>query len=439
MSIRLRLTLAYAAALGAVLVTVGVIIWVQLGRDLRSSLEDALQVQASDVAGDYDSDTAVSLAVRDSGRIGIFTVIYAADGSVERSSTDAPSLASTPAVGVSEAVVNGHRYALYGVAGRNGAQIVAGSSLGEVDRAADVLGTLQLVVGVVAGLAALAGAWWIAGVALAPMSIMGRELAAIGVGDLGQRVTQPDQQDEVGRLAKAVNSMLGRIDEGVRRQQAFVAAASHDLRTPIAALRTELELAERGAHTPEELAAAIHAAHGDALRLGNLANDLLILAEAEPGGRALLRRAVSARALVESCVADQAALADRHSINVFASAPNTKVFVDRSRLEQAIRNLLANALRFGPSGSTVEISAQVQPGRDDHAARTLEVTVADRGPGVVRNLRAALFLPFSARADGEHSGLGLAVAAAAVRAHGGAIEYSDRPGGGALFRFSVPC
>jgi hypothetical protein len=129
-----------------------------------------------------------------------------------------------------------------------------------------------------------------------------------------------------------------------------------------------------------------------------------------PGGRALLRRPVSARALVESCVADQAALADRHAINVFASAPNTKVFVDRSRIEQAIRNLLANALRFGPSGSTVEISAQIQPSLNDQAARTLEVTVADRGPGVIRNLGAALFLPFSARADKEHSRLGLAVA-----------------------------
>jgi two-component system OmpR family sensor kinase len=439
MSIRLRLTLGYAAAVAAVLVAVGLLVWYQLGHDLRASLDDALQVQASDVSAGYDTDESVSLAVRDPGRPGIATAMYNSTGGLLRATPGAPALATTPPVGASEAVVNGQRYALYAVSGRSGVTIVAASSLADIQRARDTLGTLLLVVGLGSGVIALVGAWWLAGLALAPMATMGRQLAAIGVADLGKRVSQAELADEVGRLARAVNSMLRRIDEGVRRQSAFVAAASHDLRTPIAALRTELELARAGPAEPAALLAAIDAAHSDAVRLSGLANDLLALAEAEPGGRQLLRQPVSARQLLESCVADQAPLADRQAVNILATAPDATVSVDRSRIEQAVRNLIANAIRFGPRGTTVEVTADVQQTR--HGAseqRTFEVTVADRGPGVADKVRNSLFLPFAARGGEEHSGLGLAVAAAAVRAHGGTIEYRDRPGGGALFTFSVP-
>ena len=437
MSIRLRLTLGYAFALMAVVFAVGLLVWFQLGRDLRASLDDALQVQVSAVRDEYETDESASLAVRDPGRPGISSAIFAPDGTLLRASANAPTF-TVPPSGTSEQVVDGHQYALYAEAGRGGATIVAASSVAEVQRALDLLGGLLLGVGVAAGVVGLAGAWWLAGLALAPMATMTRELSSIGVADLGMRVSQTENNDEVGRLASAVNSMLGRIDEGVRRQAAFVAAASHDLRTPIAALRTELELARRGPRDSTALLSAIDAAHGDSVRLTGLANDLLALAEAEPGGRQLLRQPISARALVESCVADQAVLADRRQVNILVSAPETTVSVDRSRMEQALRNLISNALRFGPRGTTVEVSADVQP---DHAApsrQMLEISVADRGPGVAQKLRQSLFLPFAARSGEEHSGLGLAVAAAAVRAHGGSIEYHDREGGGALFSLSVP-
>jgi signal transduction histidine kinase len=437
MSIRLRLTLGYALALIAVVVAVGLLVWFQLGRDLRASLDDALQIQSSDVRDEYQTDDSASLAVRDPGRPGIFSEIFASDGTLLRSSDNAPTFTAPPA-GTSEQTVAGHRYAIYAVTGRDDATIVAASSTAEVQRALDLLGGLLVGVGIGAGVIGLAGAWWLAGIALAPMATMTRELSAIGVADLGHRVSQTENNDEVGRLAAAVNSMLNRIDEGVRRQAAFVAAASHDLRTPIAALRTELELARRGAHDPPALLAAIDAAHGDSVRLTGLANDLLALAEAEPGGRQLLLQPISARALVESCVADQAVLADRRHVNILVRAPETTVSVDRSRMEQALRNLIANALRFGPRGTTVEINAEVQADHTSPPRQTLEVSVADRGPGVAQKLRQSLFLPFAARSGDEHSGLGLAVAAAAVRAHGGSIEYHDRDGGGALFSFSVP-
>jgi signal transduction histidine kinase len=289
----------------------------------------------------------------------------------------------------------------------------------------------------VAVLAALVTGWWLAGRALAPTATIGRELSSIGVEDLGRRVRQPDRADEVGRLAAAVNAMLERIDDGVRRHEAFVAAASHDLRTPLTALRTELELAVRGQPTRAELIEAIQAAHGDAVRMGNLANDLLALAEAEPGGRQLVRQPVEARTLLEGCVHDQGPLAQARGIDVTVSAPAVVVNVDRSRIAQAVRNLLANALRFSPEGSTVELAAEAVA--DAPGSRpTLRVTVLDHGPGVPVAMRQKLFLPFAAHGGAEHSGLGLATAAAAVHAHGGTISYADRAGGGAQFIFTVP-
>ena len=113
------------------------------------------------------------------------------------------------------------------------------------------------------------------------------------------------------------------------------------------------------------------------------------------------------------------------------------VNVDRSRIAQAVRNLLANALRFSPEGSTVELAAEAVA--DAPGSRpTLRVTVLDHGPGVPVAMRQKLFLPFAAHGGAEHSGLGLATAAAAVHAHGGTISYADRAGGGAQFMFTVP-
>ncbi len=439
MTIRLRLTVWYGGVLALVLLAVGGITWLQLGRSLRTSLEESLQVQVRDVRAGFEVDNNVSLAVRDPARPGIFTIVYSRAGSVVRSTTGSPPLPGPPALGASEASIGVHQYALYAEAASDGSVIVAGTTLAEVDRAVDGLAALLIVIGGGASGAALLVGWWLAGRALAPTGRLARELTGIGVGDFGRRVRESSRDDEVGRLAGAINGLLARIDEGVHRQQAFVNAASHDLRTPIAAIRTELELAQRAQLDEHGLREAVTRAHADAVRLGNLANDLLALAEAEPGGRDIVRQRVSIRTLLDDCVADQAAIAQAHGVRVAAEAPNETALIDRSRIEQAIRNLLANAIRFSPQGSLVTVRATIDspvPAKD--AERTLTVAVLDHGPGVAQDVRRRLFLPFAAHSGQEHSGLGLATAAAAVRAHGGSIEYFERDGGGALFSFSVP-
>jgi two-component system OmpR family sensor kinase len=444
MSIRLRLTLWYGGVLALVLVVAGVIVWLLIGDSLRASLDQALQVQVTDVRAGFDEDENVSLDVRDPARPGIFTVVYDPSETLQRGTPSAPALPSVPPIGVSETTIDGRRYALYAETASDGSVIVAGETLAEVERAVDGLSRLMGSVAVGAVFVALVVGWWLAGRALAPTAALARQLSAIGVGELGRRVEAPRSADEVGRLATAINLMLARIDDGVHRQRAFVTAASHDLRTPIAALRTELELALRGHATRVELHDAVENAHADAVRLGNLANDLLALAESEPGGREVVRRPVSIEELVEECAADQSAVATAQGVKVAVHAPSTEVVIDRSRIEQAIRNLLANAIRHSPSGSVVEVNARVEsslPSAGTQAAaakRTLTVEVLDRGPGVADEIRSSLFLPFAARSGDGHSGLGLATAAAAVRAHGGAIRYTDRAGGGAQFAFTVP-
>jgi two-component system OmpR family sensor kinase len=252
--------------------------------------------------------------------------------------------------------------------------------------------------------------------------------------------------------------MLDRVAESIRRERAFISAASHDLRTPIAALRTELELAERTPSDPAAMLAAIRVAHADAVRLSNLATDLLDLAEAEATGRALVRQPVSVDELAEGAITRVQPLAAERSTKVHLVASKVIVEVDRVRLEQALVNLLSNAIREGPRGSVVDVIADVNstanaevvargadgaPGTvdgDPNRAYALEVVVLDRGPGVSEQVRPVLFVPFAAQARGrsEGSGLGTATAAAAVQAHGGRIGYEDRPDGGAIFWFRVP-
>ena len=421
------------------LVVAGVIVWLLIGNSLRGSLDDALQVQVTDVRAGFDEDSNVSLDVRDPARPGIFTIVYDETNALQRGTPNAPNLPSVPPAGASETTIGGHQFALFMAPAADGSLIVAGQTLAEVERAVDGLARLMIVVATGAILVALLVGWWLAGRALAPTAALTRQLSSIGVGELGRRVDRRRSNDEMGRLAGAINSMLERIDDGVHRQRAFVTAASHDLRTPIAALRTELELALRGPSSKIELHESVERAHADAVRLGNLANDLLALAESEPGGREVVRQPVSVDELVDECAADQSAVARAQGVHVDIEATSDEVVVDRSRIEQAIRNLLANAIRHSPDGGTVEIHARVDgDAKSGSGRRTLKVDVLDRGPGVAAEIRPNLFLPFAARSGDGHSGLGLATAAAAVRAHGGAISYADRPGGGAEFAFSVP-
>jgi signal transduction histidine kinase len=447
MTIRTRLTLWYGSILALTLLAVGALAFVWYAGGLRSSLDEALQVQAADVAGGLAGGEGLRAIHHDPARPGIFTAIFDRTGRLVAASHGVPPGLKPIPAGTTTRVIDGIPYALDAVAASEGRLVVAGSSLAQMEANLARLFDVFLASGVAGLLVSLGGGWILAGRALAPVDRLTSEAEAIRAGELDRRLPEPPRRDELGRLARTLNGMLDRLEEALRRQRAFVAAASHDLRTPLASLQAELELALRLSHpTVDELRDAIRAAHGDAVRLAELAGRLLSLAEVEEDGRQLAVAPVELGELLAGIVRSVTPLAEARGVRVVVHSPTGVVVVDRLRIERAAVNLLSNAIEHGGSGGSVELVASIAGGEKEAPRLVLEVL--DRGPGISPDLRSQLFVPFarSATEPGERRGegrprgfgLGLATAAAAVRAHRGEIGYRDRPGGGSCFWFAVP-
>ena len=227
----------------------------------------------------------------------------------------------------------------------------------------------------------------------------------------------------------------GRSVDSVRAQRQFVAAASHDLRTPIAAIGVELELADRPEAEAPELRAAIQAVRADVVSLGQLTDDLLDLAAADTDGRALSVSVTALAALVDSVIGRIRPLADRRGVGITAVIPDISIRVDRVRIERALGNVVANAVVHGGAGGSVEIVAVIEP-----LGSSIAIEVLDRGPGIPEGDRMRVLEPFErgAAASGRGSGLGLSMARAAVAAHGGTLDVRGREGGGARVVLRLP-
>ncbi len=436
MTLRLRLTVWYAVAFFSTLLVVAIVVWFQYGAALRRGLDQVLEATAS--------ATVVILQTDDAGQPnpsnlppGVFLVILAPDGRPTYTTPGAPDVTRSEQGHSTVRLTSGASDAVYVAPAGGGRTVVVGSTLAEIDQNLGSLAEAMVLAGGAIVILSVLGGWWLAGRALAPVARLASEADAIGSSELDRRLVGVKGDDELGRLAQTLNRMLARVEESVRRQRAFVAGASHDLRTPLAALRTELELALLHADDGPSLRTAVEAAHADAVRLSDLANGLLRLAAAEPNGRRLDTEEILLPPLIHGGVDLVAATATAKDVSIEVRAPDVMVRVDEPRLMQAIANLLANAVHFAPPGSTVELAAGLHV---DEARRRLRVEVLDRGPGVPADFQSSLFEPFTmARPVGSPgTGLGLATAAAAVHAHGGAIGYEERQGGGARFWFWVP-
>ena len=446
MTIRTRLALIYVVAIVVTVGLGGAIVWWQLGSALRGAMDQALAARA----------TAVLISMENQGQAGlqegdpasspkIFVMIFDPQGRRIETSAGVPADLVSIGAGAADGTVSSgsSTYAIHVAVGDGGARVVAGSDLAAIDATLDRLARSLLLVGAVAAFVSLAGGWWLAGRALRPVALITKEAALIGATDLDRRLPVPRQRDEVQALASTLNGMLDRVAEALRRQRIFVAAASHDLRTPIAALQTELELAEDERTTAEELRSALQAAHADVVRLGELATALLDLASVDSDGRALVRSAVRTDLLVEAVARRVAPLARERDTRLLQVAPASVVRVDRMRLERALTNLVVNAITYGPPAAVVEIVARIEtmdPPADGEAGIFLLIEVLDRGPGVPDELAERLFQPFlrGPNASEPGTGLGLATAAAAIRAHHGSLGVERREGGGSRFWLRVP-
>ncbi len=325
----------------------------------------------------------------------------------------------------------------------NGAEVlVLAVPLTDVQATLDRLLMLEGIIsgGVLLGMAALA--WWIIRVGLRPLERIGHTAQAIADGDLGRRVSPATPRTEIGRLGLALNGMLAQIESAFaertrseQRLRRFVADASHELRTPLTSIRGYAELLRRGAdRSPEDSALARRRIEQEAVRMSALVDDLLLLARIDQG-RPLERAAVDLQAIARDACADAGAVAPARAITLTAPRP-TLVSGDEMRLRQVVANLLRNALVHTPPGTPVEVSV----GQSDGQAL---LSVADHGPGLPADAAPRVFEPFYRADPGRSrdrggSGLGLSIVAAVVAAHGGHVETTRTPGGGATFRVLLP-
>jgi signal transduction histidine kinase len=268
----------------------------------------------------------------------------------------------------------------------------------------------------------------LAGLSLRQVESMRRRAASISAETAGQRLPVPQTGDEVQRLAETLNEMLGRLELALERERGFVADAGHELRTPLALLRTELELALRQASSPDELRSSIENAVREVDRMSLLAEDLLLIAQSDRGALPLRLETVAVSGLFAS-------LLNRFGSGnrlVTDAAADLVVRGDRLRLEQALGNLVDNALRHG--AGTIELSATVAKG-------AVELHVRDGGPGFPPEFLGDAFERFT-RADPARgrggAGLGLSIVSVIALAHGGTAHAKNTSPRGADVWIELP-
>ncbi len=428
--IRIRVTLAFTASVALVLAGLGLFLYLQLESQLDESLDDALEVRIADLGALLDGESGETPV--------ILRTLDPEDGFAQVIGRDGDPILSTSQVADDPVLdVDNHqralRYtttfeqdALHPIDGRvryltsplthDGEPVVAvvGSSLESRDESLHQLALLLLLGGPAAlTLAAIAG-YWAAGRALHPVERMRSEAAAISADHPGGRLAVPVADDELRRLANTLNEMLSRLEGAIERERRFVDDASHELRTPLALHKTELELAQRYAASEDELRKAIASGIEEVDRLAQLADDLLVAARSGEDGLALSPEELRAFELLETVATRFRARANAANRDLVIAAPPDLVFLgDRLRLEQALTNMIENALRHG--AGQVVLSAEAQPD-------SVRIHVRDQGSGFGDDFRPRAFERFSrgdaARARGG-AGLGLAIVETIATAHGG--------------------
>jgi signal transduction histidine kinase len=269
--------------------------------------------------------------------------------------------------------------------------------------------------------------------ALRPVEAMRARAAAITASRRGQRLPVPRARDELSRLAETLNEMLARLEGALEHERRFVADASHELRTPLTLLGAELELALRRPRSHAELEEALRSASEDTARLSKLAEDLLLIARSDQGGLPVEPERISAVSLLHDVAARFATTAGEEGRSIVVSEDEDGlVDADPTRIEQALGNLVDNALRYGVG--VVRLYVQQTDG-------VVELHVTDEGPGFVPAFLPRAFDRFS-RADDARgrggTGLGLSVSAGIVKEHGGALEFAPREGGGTRVLLLLP-
>jgi signal transduction histidine kinase len=444
--IRIRLTLAFGVVMIVVLATTGLFLYVRLGSSLDRTINQGLRARAADVAALVEqADTGLGDAQFQRAPGTGFAQVIGPGGHV----TDAtPGLSRSPLLDARRLALALRGPAFFpSTIGDEHVRLLAIPVAAQGQRLVVVVGTSleprfealsdmrsQLLIGgpIALLLASLAG-YLLAAAALRPVERMGERAATISAASPGRRLPVPRTDDEIARLGIRLNDMLARLEAGLDRERTLVANASHELRTPLALLKTEIELALDGPASAPKLVAALRSAAEETDRLSQLADDLLLLARVDSGELPLRRSHIAVDELLDSIATRFGRRARDAGRRIEVTAPaGLTMLADRRRLEQALTNLVENALRYGAGTIRLEAEAVADSG-------TLALRVTDESPGFPAEFLDRAFERFS-RADGSRagSGLGLAIVAAIAHAHGGTVTASNRPMGGAQVAVSFP-
>lgn len=321
--------------------------------------------------------------------------------------------------------------------------IQAGTSLEGVEAALQRAGWILLVLTPTVFLVSLVGGWLLVGRALRRVDDLTRTALEIQSTNLELRLQHAGPDDEIGRLAKAFDQMITRLDRSFQQARRFSSDASHELKTPLTAIRGEAEVALMGELPPEEYRKTLKSILESAERMSEVVESLLLLSRADAGQSLIRREPVDLGDLVLRALDNMEPVARQAEIELaVGEIADVEIEGDPLWLNQVVTNLLSNGVKYTPAGGTVTLSLREA---DGHA----EICVRDTGVGIPAEHLPHIFDRFyrvdegRARSQGlgkkpGGTGLGLSITRWAVEQHGGTVEVTSQPGEGSEFRVRLP-
>ena len=451
-TIRARLTGWYAIVLAAMLVVYATATFIAVRHEFLEQLDERLHDDFETAEGRLTRATDGRILWAPDAHhdahdddVRVFEVWSASGEQIHRSGAWTPlppiALAATSASYRYETVVaNGERWRTIAAPVTTGGHtVVLRVSRSEErvrDELSEVLAVLLLGLPLVVALAAIGG-YVLARRALAPIGHLASEARRITADRLHERLSVPNQGDEIGRLTAVINETFARLESSFDQLRRFTADSSHELRTPLAVVRGIGEAAVAQRRTPHEYEEAIGSMLEEIDGMSNLVDTLLRLSHGDAGSIRLSRETLDLGELARDVTVSLGILAEeRNQALALDITPGVTVSVDRLVLREAVANVLDNAIKYGPNGSTIAL--RVQPLENQGL-----LAIADEGSGIPPEHRERIFHRFF-RVDEARSrerggaGLGLAIAKWAVEIHDGQITVQERSGAGSEFRILLP-
>jgi heavy metal sensor kinase len=464
-TVRTRLTLWYVSILAGALIVVAALIYVLLARAMYARVDEAVvagvQIAMTSLANDLqegdDQPTAARNTVGELSSTRQMLVIYDGDGRLlaegGRDSDLDLTLPQPSAIPASDVLFQSvyekddddrHRIGMRRVSLQRGTDylIVLGSSMESLDAE---LASLRRIIASVVPLALIIagfGGWFLAQRSLAPVVSMADRARQIGGENLSERLPVANPRDELGHLAATFNELLGRLERSLGQQRQFMADASHELRTPVATARTAASVALQQPHRDEHgYRQTLEIIEQQTARLSRVVDDMFTLARADAGSYPVRKLPMYLDEVIEDVVRAARIVASARDVTVdnALAVPSASFEGDEELIHRMIGNLVSNAIRHAPAGTSVRVDL-------DRSARGYVIAVRDQGPGVPDDIRPFIFERFS-RGDSSRqrgpiphdgAGLGLALARWIARSHGGDVDLVRSSESGSTFVVALP-